>query len=74
MTDVIVFVFFLLGAGFCFLHARAGMRGGPLWIDGSDADDDVEPHEIRGGRAKALGMLYLLTGLGCLVAALRVWV
>lgn len=70
-----LFVIVGLGAGsvFCFWHAARGLRGGPLWIDASDDDDELRVHAIYANGARLLGLIYLATGVGCLFAIWRTY-
>jgi hypothetical protein len=71
-------IVFLLGGALCLFLAARGLRGGPLWIDVGAAppfDDspDGSPRPLTGVGARVLGVLYLLTGLGCGFALLTIW-
>ena len=67
---------FLTGAAFCFWHGVRGLRGGPVWIDATDELDERDDFELRplalhGMRARVLGSIYFLTGIGCVAVVLR---
>jgi hypothetical protein len=62
-------IFFLVSGCFCFGLAFRGILSGPLWIDSTDSIVELKAEPIRGNPARVLGIVYLATGVGCIVAA-----
>ena len=79
LANVTLTIVFLLGGGLCLLLGARGLRGGPLWIDVVSAESpfddspDGRPRALSGRGARILGVLYLLTGVGCAFALLTIW-
>lgn len=79
MTSAILTIVLALGGALCGVQAVRGLRGGPLWIDGFDAEfprgNTLQPHPRRliGRGARVLGLMYLVTAVGCVLAILSIW-